>query len=294
MKPDVILLCGSIGLATLAGATPARAADPTTADCLSASESSLSLRSQHQLRAARAQLLVCAAASCPADVRKECTSRVADVNLAMPTIVFEAKDATGNDMVAVKVTMDGQPLAMRLEGAPLSIDPGEHVFRFELDGQPGVQKTFVIRESEKDRRELIVLGAAAVSTPLEATPATGEAPGGGMSTKRLTGIIVGGAGLLGLGVGTTLLVLASSLSSRSASEDAASPGSGHSDHEAALGDQTAGFVVGGIGIAALGVGAYLVLTGGSSSSRTTTATTALRVLPAFGPHQAGFDLGGAF
>jgi serine/threonine-protein kinase len=223
-------------------------------------------------------------------------SRVADVNSAMPTIIFEAKDAAGNDMVAVKVTMDGQPLATRLEGAPLSIDPGEHTFRFETDGQPGVQKTFVIRESEKDRRELIVLGAVAASTPpLDATLAGGDAaPGGGMSTKRLTGIIVGGAGLLGLGVGTTLLVLASSLSHRSASEDAASPGSGHSDHEAALGDQTAGFVVGGIGIAALGVGAYLVLTGGSSSSRSTTATTALHVLPTFGPHQAGLGLGGAF
>jgi hypothetical protein len=121
-------------------ARPARAADPTTADCLSASETSLALRNQHQLRAARAQLLVCAHASCPADVRKECTRRVSDINAAMPTVVFEAKDTSGNDISAVKVSIDGQPLVERLEGTALSIDPGEHSFTFEAPGQPTVHK----------------------------------------------------------------------------------------------------------------------------------------------------------
>ena len=95
-------------------------------------------------------------------------------------------------------------------------------------------------------------------------------------------------------MGTTLLVLASSLNSRSESENATLSGSGHSDHEAALGDQTAGLVVGGLGVIALGVGAYLVLTGGSSGGGAMATRSILRVLPALTPHQAGVGFEGAF
>src|SRR5580658_1231325 len=97
-------------LVTAALARPLHASDPTTADCLSASEASLKLRGEHKLREARGQLLVCASASCPADVRNECVRRVDPVNAAIPTIIFEAKDAAGNDMSAVTITMHGHPL----------------------------------------------------------------------------------------------------------------------------------------------------------------------------------------
>lgn len=33
----------------------------------------------------------------------------------MPSLVFEAKDRAGNDLGAVRVTMDGQPLAEKLD-----------------------------------------------------------------------------------------------------------------------------------------------------------------------------------
>ena len=66
-------------------AREASAADPTTIDCLSATEGSLKLRSEHKLRSARAQLLVCASPSCPADIRTECARRVDEVNVAIPT-----------------------------------------------------------------------------------------------------------------------------------------------------------------------------------------------------------------
>jgi hypothetical protein len=288
-------------------AGPARAADPTTADCLSASENSLALRGQHQLRAARAQLLVCAHASCPADVRMECTRRVSEINSAMPTVVFEAKDASGNDISAVRVSMDGQPLVDRLEGTAVSIDPGEHSFAFEAPGQGTVQKKFVIREGEKDRREVISFGksgagAAAANTP-GSSPGTVPPPGApaapmsesgssGATTKRTLGFVVGGVGLAGVGVGVTMLVLASSLSSRSDSEDAAVPGSGHSDHEAAVSDQVIGFIAGGVGVAALGVGVVLVLTSGHAASAAAAQPPAasVRITPDVGPRHAGLGV----
>jgi hypothetical protein len=177
----------------------ARAADPSTADCLGASESSIKLRGDHKLREARARLLVCAAASCPDDVRSECERHVTEVNASIPTLVFEAKDAGGNDLTAVKVTMDGAVLAERLEGTAISLDPGEHAFTFEVAGQPPVQKSFVLREGEKDRRERIVFGETAlpvVATPAAAAPApaTTISPEPSGSPWKAIGLVTAGAG----------------------------------------------------------------------------------------------------
>jgi hypothetical protein len=77
MKLAFVTLCAAFLTVSIGGvARTARAADPTTADCLAASESALKSGNEHKLRAERSQLLVCAAASCPADLRKECASRV--------------------------------------------------------------------------------------------------------------------------------------------------------------------------------------------------------------------------
>jgi hypothetical protein len=206
------------GLASAAiVARPARAAAPTTADCLAATESSLALRKEDQLRAARAQLLICSAASCPADVRDECTRRAAEVKAAIPTMVFAAKDAAANDLVVVRVMMDGQLIADRLEGTPLLVDPGAHTFSFETLGQPKTEKRFVIREGEKDRRELIVFGATAASavalSPFASSPAAPathsiapqsdgpQSASGHWGTRKKVGLAFGAAGMAGLATG---------------------------------------------------------------------------------------------
>src|SRR5262245_41221309 len=134
---------------------PASAADPTTADCLAANDKSISLRNEHKLLAARAQLSVCAASSCPGDIRKACMRRIDQMNASVPTVVFEAKDGSGNDLTAVKVKMDGEILAERLEGTAISLDPGAHSFTFEAQDQPTITKQLVVREGQKDRREPI-------------------------------------------------------------------------------------------------------------------------------------------
>ena len=193
------------------GARRARAADPTTADCLRASESSLALRRQHRLLDARAELLICSSPSCPADVRAECVRRVADGNNAIPTIVFEAKDVDGNDLSVVKVTMDGKVLAEQLEGTPLSIDPGVHAFTFQTSGRPVVHKQFVIREGEKDRRERIAFAAipTAIRTapiaPVAAEPRTSisESSSSDWGTRKKVGLALGVAALGGLATGVT-------------------------------------------------------------------------------------------
>jgi hypothetical protein len=243
-------------------AAPARAADPTTADCLAASDASLKSGNEHKLRAERAQLLVCAAPSCPADIRKECTARVDEVNAQIPTIIFEAKDGAGNDLSAVRVTMDGEVLAERLEGTALSIDPGRHAFTFETAGQRPVTKEYVMLQAQKDRRETVTFG----SPP----PALAAAPAahGGLGTQRIAAIAATGAGVVGLGIGTVFGVMAMSKKSdaQSACPDRCADQAGvalWSDAKSAGNVSTIAFVIGGLGVAA---GAALWLTAGSDAA----------------------------
>ena len=198
---------------------PALPPTPTTADCLAATESSLALRNEHKLREARAQLLICSAASCPADMRDECHDHVDAFGVAIPTIVFAVKDAAGNDLVAVRVTMDGQPIAgSDWRGRRCRSIPGAHTFTFETAGQPqgNIQKQFVIHEGEKDRRERIVFGApifgvtaAAQSTPQPPPSVLGSGHRasrrhrratrlGSLGTQRILAIVAAGVGVVEL------------------------------------------------------------------------------------------------
>jgi hypothetical protein len=277
---------------------PQAGAAPTAAECISASNDSLASGKQHKLHAARARLLVCAAASCPPDVRGECLRRVSEVNAAMPTIVFEAHDRLGNDVSAVKVTMDGEPLAVQLDGKALSIDPGAHSFAFEAPGQPVVLKGLVIREGEKNRRERVEIGPA----PRPPAPASAPAPGATgpgvvdrpwRSSGYTVGLVLGGAGLVATSVGATLLALSATMSHRSSAETASWPAMAQNDQNAARTDEIAGLVLAGGGVAALATAAYLVLSSQTAPAPSSSAT-ALRVLPLLGTTHTGLGLHARF
>jgi hypothetical protein len=272
MKLRFVTSCAALLAVSVGGAArTAHAADPTTADCLGASEAALKLGNDHKVRAERSQLLVCASASCPADIRKECASRVDEVNAQIPTIIFGAKDASGADLNAVKVTMDGEVVAERLEGTALSIDPGEHTFTFETANQPQLTKTFTIQEAQKERREVITFGAATTApNPLTPTPQPTSAqpppenpPGAygnqGLGTQKILAIVAGGVGVVGLGIGTAFGVMAMSQkndaqSACPGSQCATQAGVNKWNNAGSTGNvSTVGFVIGGLGVAGAAV-----------------------------------------
>ncbi len=250
----------------------AQGAEPTVDDCLAASDASLKLDGAHKLRAERVQLLICASASCPNEIRKECVRRVDDVNQAIPSIVFEAKDSAGRDLIAVKVTMDGELLADRLDGTALGIDPGEHKFVFEMAGQPPIEKQFVVRESQKNRHELITFeqsGApqppptavpalspapSAATTPTPVSPASSERSSS-LGAQRVAALIVGGIGVVGVGIGSVFGIEAISKKSDansvcSGATCSTQDGSSRwSDAKSAGNISTVAFIVGGVGLA---------------------------------------------
>ncbi len=157
-----------LGLASLASVSAA--ADDKTR-CIAASEEGQQQRDAGKYAAARESFAACARDACPTIVRRDCTRWLSDLGQLQPSVVFGAKDPAGNDLSAVRVLADGVPVAETLDGKPLSIDPGEHVFRFEAAGLPAVERPFVVRAGEKNR----LVMAQFVSAPR----ATGKAAGAG-------------------------------------------------------------------------------------------------------------------
>ncbi|HEY8076170.1 MAG TPA: hypothetical protein VIF62_18720 [Labilithrix sp.] len=137
-------------LAILAAPAPAIAAPPDKAACIAAFDRGQQARSDEKLRRARDELLVCSNEACPAVLRKDCASVLGDVQAVIPTVVLSAQDDRGADIVDVRVTLDGQVIATRLDGKAMEIDPGEHVFRFDWQGKTHEER-IPVREGEKSR-----------------------------------------------------------------------------------------------------------------------------------------------
>jgi hypothetical protein len=254
--------CLAIATAILLLAPRARAQDADA--CIAASESALSLKKAGKLIDARKALATCAAPACPDPVKTSCQQRLLDVDRAVPSIAFAVKDAAGNDVPAVKITMDGQPLADSSAGAAITLDPGEHTFTFEASGQV-VKRTVVIVEGVKARSEVVSLEtphASATSTAAPQPPATSEPRGDG---QRTVGLWVGGAGIAGLAVGSVFGVMAA-MTWNTAQNDQ----SNNEEHTASTYAtvSTVAFVAGGV---ALATGAVVWLTAPRSSPSSTSA-----------------------
>ena len=260
-----------VGLALVVVSAGA-AADPTKPECLAANDKAQDLRQAGKLKAAREQLAVCVAQSCPGPVRDDCVQRLAEIATVQPSIVFAVKDSAGDDLSAVNVTVDGQPFAEKLDGAALAVDPGDHTFRFEGVGAV-TNKHIVVREGEKGRREAVVLGAKSTATGSSA--ALGEH--GGMGTQKTLGLVVGGVGVAGLVVGSIFGVVAKSTSNSPATAGRVSL------VDASEWGSDIGF---GIGIAGVVAGTILFFTAPRESHG---GHAAASVRPWIGPGCAGFE-----
>jgi hypothetical protein len=286
----------------LALASAPATADLTKDQCIDADTQAQTLRRGGKLTATREQLLKCGDPSCPALVRDDCSRRLDELERAQPTILFEAKDGAGRDVVGVKVSMDGQPLAESLGGTALKVDPGPRSFTFTAPGLSPLTQTFVIREGEKERRERVVLGA-----PVESAPAPGvavlpstppESPPSGMARGKVYGLILGGVGVAGVAVGSVFGLMTASAGNQQKTDCASASSCAHygqaaSDHTTAQNDgtiSTVAFIAGG---ALLAGGAVLFFVSGSSPSEPS-ATSRLVVAPSVGPGAGGLLLRGEF
>ncbi len=259
----------------LCGVPSALAAEPTKKECIAAHVSAQAQRVEGKLRASQASLRVCSEASCPDAVRDECTRWLGELKPLLPSVVFEVKDGAGKALREVRVTVDGQPLAEKLDGTalPVDVDPGEHTFTFEIAGHPPVTRKLTVRESSRSV-ERVTIG---VPPPQQNTQTTQPPPDepSPSSGQRIAGASVAGLGLVGVVVGGLFGLRAISKSADSKAY-CGQPGNPNlcspegvtlrEDSRTAGTVSTVAFVVGGVGLAA---GAVLWFTAGSGSKMTT-------------------------
>jgi hypothetical protein len=191
----------------------------------------------------------------------------------------------------LEVALDGAPLPRALWGAAQPVDPGAHEVTARADGKAPWRTS--VRVADQHDSATVTVGALDDPGRPEAATAGGEPvlpdtadPGRG---RRTAGYLVGGLGIAALGVGAYFGVSALSKNADAKSQCSpsmcTSPSAVAENHDAQTAANVANITI-GVGIAALAVGAYLVLT---APHATRTAVT-VRLSPRIG----GLALDGTF
>lgn len=236
-----------VGVAAFALASPARAEGRTTQDkaaCVAAHERAQSLQSTRKWHAAREGWLACSSEACPDVLREDCARELGELDAAMPSAVFSATAESG-DVVDVRVVLDGELVAERLDGRAVTIDPGAHTARFLRAGRPPLEVKFVARSGEKNR---------AVNASFAPRKLADVAPKVEGRRTPVLPLVLGSAGVLALGGGLAfrLSADASADDMRGTCAPACDPGA-----RAALSDKlvasNVSFAVGAVALAAAAV-----------------------------------------
>jgi hypothetical protein len=231
-------------------------------ECVAAYEKSQQLRDQSHLRQAREQLAICSRPACPALVRQDCTQWMGEVLSSLPSVVIGARDANGQDIVAVKVFIDEVLVAEQLDGKPVPLDPGVHRFRFEQPNGLAHETQVLLREGEKNRVLTVNFPAAAGET--STTQATLNGHGGGDHAQDdgdksapILAYVLAGIGTVGLGAAIFLDLKANG--DASTLRTVCAPNCDQSDVDGVQAKYVAAAVSLGVGVVSLGVATYLFL-----------------------------------
>jgi hypothetical protein len=264
--PMKSFLTMSILAATLAAPSVARPDDKT--DCIAGFEAGQKLRHSGKLTAALTELARCTRDVCPRSLQTACVEQATEAVHLLPSVVLSATDRAHDDVAGVRVTVDGVVIATSLDGKPVAVDPGPHTFRFEAPGAMVAERQVVVNAGQKG--QLVAAELAPTATP------SSDAASRGDSTQRWLGIGAAALGVVGIGVGSALGVVAFDDWSQAKSECSSSGqcgagslanGSKSSGETAAVGS-TAAFIAGGVLVAG---GAVLFLTARGSPVATALA-----------------------
>jgi hypothetical protein len=213
---------------------------------------------------ARAELRLCADAVCPSALQTECAGWLAEVQQAIPRVEFLFETAP-EERGKVRVVVDG----VRLEGSEgeaRELNPGAHVFRFELDGHPAQEQTIVVHQGEKRRvigvdfRESAPPpGPAPGSEPVRVAPPTGAPRSAAPGSRPVPAVtyVFGGIALAAAGVGTYLGLDA--LSTYRDRKDSCAPNCSDDDVSRLNTRLLAADLAGGVAIVSAGVAVYSYL-----------------------------------
>lgn len=188
-------LLAALQLAALATSATVSAAPVSAEVCLSTNERAQTLRAERKLREAREQLKVCSQTGCPNVVQKDCARWLGEVDAALPTLSFAAKDPTGGDLTKVRIAVDGHVLLEELDGSAIPVDPGKHTFTFDHEGDATITREILVTEGDKVRKIEVRFGNASTTAPDPTTPPKETAK---KSTYSAMPFVLAGVGTLAL------------------------------------------------------------------------------------------------
>jgi hypothetical protein len=255
-------LLGVAALATfMLGASKALADDKET--CNAAYDQTQTLRRDGKLQAALVEALVCMRDVCAEFVRADCAKWLGELEAVQPTVVFQVQDTHGRGTTAVRVSLDGQPWLSELDGKSRPIDPGQHTIRFEIDGSSPIDQQVDIVEGDKAKK-IAFSFAPAPARPTDEVVSAKPAPAakGGVPGWAWG---IGATGVAAVGVGIGFGAAAAGEASAWHRICPAANCVGLSTEQKAQVNsesgraQTFGIlagVIGGLGVAAMGVGIY--------------------------------------
>jgi hypothetical protein len=206
--------------------------------CMIAYKNAQEREQSAHLAEARELFQTCAKPTCGTFLRQECSTRHAQIGAEMPSIVPMVTDESGEPRVDVQVKMDGELLTAHLDGRALPVDPGIHEFSFATDRGVFSTQKVLIAQGQRNR---------AISASLQKA--------GGHARKKVPAMVA-------------------SASDPAADAPAAVVSTPKAEgEETATADQQGGFhapvlsyVLGGAGLASLGVGALLIQWGRKDNS----------------------------
>src|SRR5882724_9911744 len=142
-------LAATILLCSVPGHGASKRAKKAKNACAAAHTRAQAREKAGKLREARELFSTCAAAQCGRAIKKDCATRYAQLETEIPSIIPVLVDDPRKD---VQVSVDGEILTSRLDGRPLSIDPGAHDLTFSAEGEVFAASRFTIARSERGRR----------------------------------------------------------------------------------------------------------------------------------------------
>lgn len=235
---------------------------------------------------ARDKLRVCSGPTCKDWMMADCTKRLGEVEARIPSVVFAAKDGSGNELTNVTVLVGGRAIVMKLDGRAHEMNPGTRAFTFILPDGTRQEVTAIVKEGQKAQ-------PVSWEAPLAAKEVAAPPPGADnsrSSTKSTNPLVYIGFGTAaaGVAVGTITGILALSKASTSECEGTRCTSDGIKDIDSGKTLALVSTIGFGVAILGAGVGIYGLLSPGESRSSTAKRT----ITPWLGLGQAG--LRGAF
>jgi tetratricopeptide (TPR) repeat protein len=188
------------------------------------------------------------------------------------------------------VTVNGQALTTP---APIPIDPGTHTIGATAPGHMPWSKTIDVTSHDEGKVlnvEVKLQPEAAAKPPERPAPEPAPAEERPSSSRHVIALVVGGAGVAMIAVGSVFGVMARSSWNDSRS-DCDETGCGPTGYDQALSAYHKGniaTVLVGVGVAAVGTGVILWLTAPKEGA------TQARIAPSVGPGSVGVTVTGAF